>query len=248
MFCPHCGTRLEEENLTSVSQEGLFNCPQCGKSIVLASKSAGKDPIEAAVKRAGVKVKETSANAWKAFTMLCTNPIGGLYEAYQQLGLRNSLGVGFFFALLFSLTLILVAGGVVGKVFGGWIDFSFAERVKISALGLIIWLSLGIAFSIVRRMFGGKGGDTGGDALVSGVSLLPLVLWLWVAYIFGIMNLEVIGAVGIFSICAIVIILFAGCHKIAGISESLSILAVSIILILSAWITKIILTAALKNL
>jgi hypothetical protein len=64
-----------------------------------------------------------------------------------------------------------------------------------------------------------------------------------VAALLGAANFEVIMILLLFALTYSILILYAGCSRIGLISEAGAAPAVPIILLLSAWITKIIVTA-----
>ncbi|MDA8089861.1 MAG: hypothetical protein M0Z61_06535 [Nitrospiraceae bacterium] len=52
----------------------------------------------------------------------------------------------------------------------------------------------------------------------------------------------------VFTICYTILVLYSGCTKISKISEGGSAIAVPLMLILSAWFSKLIFSVLLKNL
>ena len=93
-------------------------------------------------------------------------------------------------------------------------------------------------------MFRGSG-SLAGDAFVAGSTLLPLALLLLIGWLLGAANVEVIGIASIFAFCYAILILHAGCTTVSAIPGTPAAIAVPAILILSAWVTKIILAALL---
>ena len=59
--------------------------------------------------------------------------------------------------------------------------------------------------------------------------------------------MEVIGALSIFALCLTILMLFAGCTRITMMSERLATIAVPLMLMLSAWFTKIIYAAMINS-
>ncbi|MDA8162903.1 MAG: hypothetical protein M0022_08410 [Desulfobacteraceae bacterium] len=64
----------------------------------------------------------------------------------------------------------------------------------------------------------------------------------------GIGNFNVILILLVFTICYTILVLYSGCTKISKISEGGSAIAVPLMLILSAWFSKLIFSVLLKNL
>ena len=95
---------------------------------------------------------------------------------------------------------------------------------------------------LARAIFHGKG-RLAGDVYTAGAVLLPSGVLVLVASLLGAANVEVILILSIFSLTCSILILYSGCSRIAIISEAGAAPAVPIILLLSAWITKIVVTA-----
>jgi ABC-type multidrug transport system permease subunit len=109
-------------------------------------------------------------------------------------------------------------------------------------LGLVPFASLIGACALARAIFRGKG-RIAGDVYTAGAVLLPSGLLVLVAALLGAANVEVILILLLFALTYSILILYAGCSRIGLISEAGAAPAVPIILLLSAWITKIIVAA-----
>ena len=103
--------------------------------------------------------------------------------------------------------------------------------------------ALGVgASALARAIFHGKG-RLAGDVYTAGAVLLPTGLLVLLSSLLGVANVEVIAILFLFALTYSILILYAGCSRIGCISEAGAAPAVPIILLLSAWITKIIVTA-----
>ena len=71
---------------------------------------------------------------------------------------------------------------------------------------------------------------------------------LLISSILGIPNAEIVAIVTVVAITYIILMIYTGCHKISGIPENAAALAVSVMLLLSGWLFKIlILSNILKS-
>jgi hypothetical protein len=73
--------------------------------------------------------------------------------------------------------------------------------------------------------------------------LLPSGVLVLAAALLGAANVEVILVLSLFALTYSILMLYAGCSRIGGISEAGAAPAVPIILLVSAWLTKIIVVA-----
>lgn len=232
MFCPTCGKSVAE---------GSPRCSACGATIQLPG-SALKDV-------AGV-VKAASRDAWSAFKTFAVNPVQGLPSVFDAFGPSRALGVGIAFGVGFALLLAVgtqrIMGGFAGLLpLGGFVAASGLDSyLKLFVLGLVPFVSIGLASAVARKVFRGSG-SLAGDAFVAGSTLLPLALLLLIGWLLGAANVEVIGIASIFAFCYAILILHAGCTTVSAIPGTPAAIAVPTILILSAWVTKIILAALL---
>ena len=113
---------------------------------------------------------------------------------------------------------------------------------KVVFLGIVPFASLTGACALARAIFRGTG-RFAGDVYTAGAVLLPTGIMVLVASLLGAANLEVILILYLFALTYSILMLYAGCSRIGNISEAGAAPAVPIILLLSAWITKIIVTS-----
>ena len=121
-------------------------------------------------------------------------------------------------------------------------DLTAGQAVKAIVLGLVPFASLIGAGALARMVFGGKG-QLAGDVYTSGASLLPLGFFILATSLLGVANIEVIAVIGLFALTYTILMLYAGCSRIAGISEAGAAPAVPVVLLLCAWLTKVIVAA-----
>jgi hypothetical protein len=134
-----------------------------------------------------------------------------------------------------------VLGGMfpVGQLMG---ELTATQLFKVLFLGLVPFASLIGACALARAVFHGKG-RLAGDVYTAGAVLLPTGVFVLLSALLGVANFEVIAILFLFALTYSILILYAGCSRIGCISEAGAAPAVPIILLLSAWITKIIVAA-----
>ena len=235
MFCRWCGKALEE---------GLRFCDGCGAEV---NKGASDSAIPLGEQLTS-EVKARSRDAWQGIKLFAKSPVGGLPESFALFDDRRAIQVGIAFAILYEVALFL--GGLIFKsraqtLLGGWLpigELTATQMVKLIVLGLIPFASLVVAGMLARLIFRGTG-RLAGDVYTAGAVLLPTGLLALAAALLGAANLEVILILALFALTYSILMLYAGCSRIAGISEVGAAPAVPIILLASAWITKIIVVA-----
>jgi hypothetical protein len=158
--------------------------------------------------------------------------------------------VGIAFAVLYEITFLLgmymMASRAVG-LFGIGIrvgNASIGTIFKLIVVGLVPFGSLVGAAALARAMFHGTG-ILAGDVFTAGASLLPFGVAVLVAALVGVANFEVIVVLFAFALSYNILMLYSGCSRIAGIPEAGAAPAVPVMLLISAWLTKVIIAAIL---
>ena len=237
MFCQSCGRELAES---------LKFCDGCGEEIA-GPKAAPVAPIGKQIRE---EVRARSHDAWSGLKVFALSPVGGLAESYVLFDERRAIVAGVSYALL-SLGGMLV-GAMLFKaqipLIGG--SFSFGDLpakmlLKLVTSLMIPFLSLSAALGITRLIFRGTG-RFAGDVYTAGASLLPVAIVYLAVGLLGIANLEVILILAVFALTYVVLMLYSGCSRIAGIPEAAAAPAVPIILLVSGWLTKIVVVAMWK--
>ncbi len=225
MFCNKCGTQIADNAVV---------CASCGAPFAAPNATA----------LAADKIKAASKDAFEAFKMFASDPVPGLSVAFESLGPARARGVGIAFGVLFALCVVFGAYRLLpewGRPHG------FTRFIKILVLGVVPFISLLGAIVLGRKAFRGEGGF-GHDSFIAGASLLPFGVVALLAGILGIGNIEVIAVFTLFAVCLTILMLFAGLTRIWKISERSATVAVPLMLIASAWLSKIIYAAMLKEL
>ena len=237
MFCKSCGRALADT---------LRFCDGCGADV---EGGAAATPLSQQLKS---EVKARSLDAWQGVKLFAKSPVGGLPESFALFDDRRAIQVGIVFAIAYEVAVLLGAlifksktealiGGIlpVRQLMG---ELTAAQLFKVLFLGLVPFASLIGACALARAIFHGKG-RFAGDVYTAGAVLLPTGLLVLLAALLGAANFEVIAILFLFALTYSILILYAGCSRIGLISEAGAAPAVPIILLLSAWITKIIVVA-----
>ena len=153
------------------------------------------------------------------------------------------MSVGISFGVVFSLCVLIGEYRLIPEFLrppgaGGFF--------KMLVCAIVPFASLGGACALARLIFRGKGGLSN-DSFIAGASVLPLGCAMVLSSILGAGNIEVIGALTVFALCLTILMLFAGCTRITMMSERMATLAVPLMLMLSAWFTKIIYAAMINS-
>lgn len=245
-ICPGCGTMIAS---TQSSVPAAATTAQGAATATAPAPVASSSPAAAAIGKAlGEQVRARSKDAWQGLKLFAVSPVGGLAESYAMFEPPRAMGVGIVFAVIYELLLFLALYRAADKVASGigvplpTGDLTFGMAVKLIFIGAVPFITLALAGAIARFIFRGKG-SFAGDIYTAGASLLPFGLCLFLASFLGPANFEVIAALSVFALTYTILMLYAGCSRIAGIPETGAAPAVPIMLLLSVWLTKIVVSA-----
>jgi hypothetical protein len=186
------------------------------------------------------KVKSTLNDAIQGLKIFLINPVGGLPVFFQGLGKERALGVGIAFGIVYVVSFIFACNKFLP-------DNSGSSLFNLIVASAANFLSIAGASFLTRKLFRGYGSFEG-DIFIAGVALVPASLLLLISSILGIPNAEIVAIVTVVAITYIILMIYTGCHKISGIPENAAALAVSVMLLLSGWLFKIlILSNILKS-
>lgn len=236
MFCKSCARALPDT---------LRFCDGCGAEVGNGTWGAAT-PLSQQLRS---EVKARSLDAWQGLKLFATSPVGGLPESFASFDDQRAIYVGIVFAIAYEVAILLGALILKSKteaVLAGYLpvghlmgELTVAQLFKILFLGLVPFASLIGACALARAIFRGKG-RLAGDVYTAGAVLLPTGFLVLLAALLGAANFEVIAILFLFALTYSILILYSGCSRIGCISEAGAAPAVPIILILTAWITKII--------
>ncbi|MEG4013452.1 MULTISPECIES: hypothetical protein [unclassified Microcoleus] len=186
------------------------------------------------------KVKSTLNDAIQGLKIFLINPVGGLPVFFQGLGKERALGVGIAFGIAYVVCFVFACQKYLTQFS---IDSSLFNLILASVAN---FLSIAGASFLTRKLFRGYGSFEG-DIFIAGVALVPASLLLLMSSLLGITNLEIIVIVMVVAITYTVLMIYTGCHKISGIPENAAAFAVSVMLLLSGWLFKILILSNILN-
>jgi len=232
MFCQKCGTAVAGT---------LTACPSCNTPLAALATGAGTTAVADTVKAA-------SRDALGAFKQLAGNPVGALPAAYAALGDAKALRAGVAFGVV-SLFSFLLGGYLLLPDFFKEDLFEvlgFGGVMKCLLFGAMPFLCTAAGSLGVRKALGGRGA-LGADTFIAGAALLAPSLCMLLAGMLGAGNFEVIGILAVFAGCTAVLTLFSGYTRIAQLTERAATLAVPLVVILGAWLAKVVATSVLSG-
>jgi hypothetical protein len=228
MFCPKCGTQVADTATT---------CPSCGTALG-APRAAGPAAAE--------KVKAASTDALGAFKVFWANPVGGLAPAYESLGPSRALAVGITFGVVFALCALFGMYRFVSGMFGAYGGgMGVGGFLKLVVIVIVPFVSVAAACAAIRMVFGGSG-SLGTDCFIGGASLLPFAVVALLQALLGPGDYQTIMIVALFAVCITILMLFTGLTRVYKISERSATLAVPLIVVVSAFLSKTIYLAMLR--
>lgn len=117
------------------------------------------------------------------------------------------------------------------------------QIIKLMAVAAIPFLCIAISSALLRKLFSDdEEGSFSNDIFIAGISLLPTGLYVLASGWLGLGNIEVSAVCAVFALCYTIILLHNGCTIVSRIKDTAAALSVPVILLLSAWLTKIVLT------
>ena len=186
------------------------------------------------------KVSEAVQHAKSVWVNLLTNPVGGMFPAYQQLGSKQAGGVGAVFIAVYTIIALLLV--YMTKTFGIIRPSDFGGFLKLLFTILACCLTWAAAMFIMR-LINRREGDIGGEVFVAGTISLVWAVDLLLFNILGFGNVEVLAIILLVSICVIVLQVFVGLTRISGLDERMGTFMVPVVIVAACWLSKIIFMA-----
>jgi hypothetical protein len=222
MFCQGCGKELEPDANV---------CIACGVPAI--HKKAESNEISE-------KAKAAPRSALATLRFFAIDPVGGLPSAFESLDKEGKRGVGVVFSSMFGLC----------SVIGAYLVFPSWGKPNIQGIfGLLLAAAIPPAsiagFSALARKAFKSDGSFEGDLYIAGASLLPIGIAVLLVGILSSGNTGIVAILAGFASCYTILILFSGCTKISKITEAKAALTVPVMLLLTAWFCKAVLTAML---
>ncbi|HET8797088.1 MAG TPA: hypothetical protein VFO89_05360 [Thermoanaerobaculia bacterium] len=229
MFCSQCG---------APSDAAAAACLQCGFNFQAPARPSLN--TERAV--------AASKNALHALKLLLRDPVGSIGAAHESLQTK-ALDVGIAFCVLFILSWIVairMIGRLAARTSFGIFGFSlgFKEVLQIALVAVVPIVSI-VAIFFVLQMLAAKRNDLPRALFAGGAVLLPMAIFNVAGGILGAGNAEVLALVALFALCYTILLIYAACRDVLGIPSAWAAASVPVILLATAWLTKIILAAVL---
>jgi hypothetical protein len=224
MICPKCGHAVNA---------GVVFCGECGATIP-DTKPEPASP--------GARLKTIAEKVGKTFLAVFENPVENLPPYFQRMKKQEALEVGIALAVLFDLCALF---GIY-MMLPHWAGSpGFADILKILIFGFVPPAALTGAIFLARKVFRASAGTIESDVFLAGIALIPIGILLLLSGVLGIGNLEVTALVAVFALSYTVLILFTGCAGISEIATVRAVPAVPIIILVTAWLSKIVFAAML---
>ena len=186
------------------------------------------------------KVSEAMQHAKSVWLNLLTNPVGGMFPAYQQLGAKRAGGAGAVFIAAYAIIALVLV--YMTKTFGVIRPADFGGFLKLLFTLLACCLTWAAAMVLIR-LLNRREGDIGGEVFVAGTISLVGAVDLLLISILGFGNMEVLAIVFLVSICIVVLQVFVGLTRISGLDERIGTFMVPLVIVGACWLSKIIFMA-----
>lgn len=219
MFCQHCG---------AVKDSAMAACVACGHSA-----SAGSPPELVS------RITEAANDAGATLLRLGASPTGTLQSAFSSLGEQRALGAGVALGVVFAIASMIAAWIAVMRM-----SIGFQPRILFGTLlmGLVFFASLAATAAAGRKVLRGSG-TLGADLFLCGVALQPIAILLLVASAVGGGNFELIAIASVLAWTYLLSIFYVGVTRLSGISETLAPPFIAAMLLVSLWLSKVVLVA-----
>ena len=252
MYCANCGTALEE---------GTRFCSECGSDneapAVGASRPQPSPPRPNATAAAAAQIRaqvgSSSRDAIGALRTMLIEPVSGLPSAYSSLGDQRAFAAGMALCVGFALAgtaSVLLGAHAFGGLTNGLVDASSKIGLKdLFQMFIVFLVPPGTLFAVVlglSRVFG-QSGSAATAAFSVGASLSPVGIALLASGLLGVANFEVIFLLFFLAASYLILMLYTGLSQVCGVSEKASAPAVPIVLLLAAWLSKVVLVAFISH-
>jgi curved DNA-binding protein CbpA len=207
----------DEVHRVQVILEGLDCHPQ------------GQPPATFPSWRPFVKDRSLLRDMFTTIPQFLGNPSGGLLPTFARLSARRAIEVGVGYAAIATLCFLLAAN-LYPLTFKSLI---LGERI---GLGIVPFLALILISQLCCRFIRARG-SWAGDIFISGATLLPLGLLIFVSGLVRQFGAWATAVALIYLGCDAILILYFGCTQINNFSEQSATLAVPTLLLVSGSLT-----------
>jgi hypothetical protein len=178
--------------------------------------------------------------------------VGGLHASFQSYDPARALWVAGIFSIIYLVLVLFGLYRIMDKsndALSMFIhksnDLSVKQIFQAILVALTPVATLAVSAGLSRKIFRGHGSFIS-DFFIASASLLPFGLLVLLASILGLANLELVAALAVFAMTYTLLMLYAGCSRISGIPESGAAPAVPTMVLLTAWLTKVVVTTVLS--
>ncbi|HEY3325111.1 MAG TPA: hypothetical protein VGP72_31950 [Planctomycetota bacterium] len=205
------------------------------------------DPTVQKAKEAGTaayaKAREATGHAVDALKILISDPLGGQGKACSLLGDAKAFQAGIVFGVFFLVSGYLI---LMELMHLEGTNINLEHRMGACVLGAVPVVALTLGCLLVGRVFGGKV-NLSTAVFSASVALLPFGIVTLAAYLLGFGNIELVGALTFFGICATILLLNASLLDIQKLSTQKAFVVTPSLILLSSYIAKVIFAALIKD-
>ncbi len=187
--------------------------------------------------------REAKNNALYAIKSLVTDPLGGQGQALSGLGETKAMYAGAMFIIAFVISVFLLEYLFISRFAS-----AFGRSVRMTAyaemflIGVVPASALWAAFFLLAKIF--KTQTTPYECVfATGVALIPSTITLLVVLLVGLNNFEIVTVVGFFGASMTVLFLNSAVLDILKLSTRHAVLLTPTIMLVSAYLTKVMYTA-----
>lgn len=231
MFCPKCGVQNSDD---------ATECTACKNPFTkVVSESSAEE-----------KLKMAAGDTVQTLKKLGMDPVGGLLTAYESLGTSRALGVGAIFGLVFAFCIAI--GSYIAMPNVGFVFMLFRTDDPVNSAYFKVLLAayvpfIGLTLAIyVGQKIAKVDASLSSSGFVAGSAMLPLGFLALLFSLIGAANAEVSLIVAIITACLTVLIIYTGLTRISKLSDQAASYTLPLVIIFSAWITKVIFVAVLS--
>lgn len=187
-------------------------------------------------------LSNSAKDALHTIKTLLPNPTGEFSLAFEALGAKRALWVGIIYGGVFAFCLICATYFLLSE----WArPQGFSGFITILIISAVPFISFLGAATVIRKILRAEG-TLGHDSFVAGTALLPFSCAVLLGALLGLGNIEVTAIFALFATCLTILMLFTGLTRIFKTSERAATLAVPLMILASAWISKVIYTVLLN--
>lgn len=199
--------------------------------------------------KAFAETKEATSQAIKALKTLSSDPIGGQFEALKNLGQSNALRAGIVLVVIFSISCFLLGHSIVSELrthsqgFEGNIGVAAGTYFKLLLFSVIPSASVFVCYFLIMKLISKEKEEISTCIYTTGVSTIPLAVLFFCIKLFGLGNLELLSAIGIFCLSTTFFLINSSLQDIYKLSTQKSFLITPTLVLLAGFVSKVLYSA-----